>query len=266
MLRRYEGEPGHTVVGDLRLLPQLFSPQLGNSRDVLVLLPQSYEGGTRRYPVLYMHDGQNLFDARTSYAGEWCVDESLAALALQGYEAIVVGIPNSGPDRLAEYSPYHDRHIGGGGNGRRYLDWLVQTLKPRIDGELRTLPDPRHTALIGSSMGGLISLYGFFRHPDVFGLCGAMSPSLWFARTSLFAYINRVPFPHGTVYLDVGTAEGPLTVADAREMHQLLLHKGYRADQNLFYVEDDAGHNEAAWGNRFPHILPLLLPRLTPPS
>jgi hypothetical protein len=97
----------HTVVGDLRVLPQVHSPQLGNERDVLVWLPPSYAQGERRYPVIYMHDGQNLFDAHTGYSGEWGVDETLTALAPEGLEAIVVGLPNAGQARSLEYNPYH---------------------------------------------------------------------------------------------------------------------------------------------------------------
>jgi predicted alpha/beta superfamily hydrolase len=256
----YVGGPGHTVVGDLKVFRQLWSPQLLNQRDVLIWLPPGYNEGEARYPVLYMHDGQNLFDAATSFAGEWGVDETLAALHAQGIAAIVVGVPNVGEGRVQEYSPYRDRRVGGGGRGNEYLDFVVHTLKPLVDASFRTQPERQHTALIGSSMGGLISLYGFFRHGDVFGIAGVMSPSLWFARPSAFEFVRRAPFVPGTIYLDVGTSEGPRTLADAREMRALLRRKGYVEGRNLVYVEEvGAGHNEQAWGSRLYRALPQLL-------
>src|SRR5437763_6494714 len=124
---------GATVVGDVRVLRDLASPQLGNTRDLYVCLPPSHSRGRRRYPVVYMQDGQNLFDEETSYSGEWRVDETMAALAEEGIEAIVVGIENAGDDRLAEYSVAH-------GRGAEYLSFLVETVKPLVDAQFRTEP------------------------------------------------------------------------------------------------------------------------------
>jgi predicted alpha/beta superfamily hydrolase len=175
---------GHTVVGNLKLLTSLKSPQLENQRDILVYLPPSYESESRRYPVLYLHDGQNLFDAATSFAGEWQVDETMEALSEEGLEAVVVGIPNAGAARLDEYSPFHEENYGGG-LGDQYLAFITQAVKPLIDTDYRTLPGREHTGIMGSSMGGLISLYAFFRHPEVFGFAGALSPSFWFAKGAI---------------------------------------------------------------------------------
>src|SRR5205085_774096 len=179
----------HTVVGDLRVLEGVSSPQLGNRRDILVHLPFSYRQGHQRYPVLYMHDGQNLFDEATSFCGEWEVDETMEELRHEGLEAIVVGIPNMGDQRCEEYSPFPNRRFRSV-RGAAYLAFLVETVKPLIDHTFRTLPERDHTGIMGSSMGGLISLYAFFRHPEVFGFAGVMSPSLWFARQSIFAYVR----------------------------------------------------------------------------
>lgn len=246
-------------MGTLKVLPQVYSPQLDLARDVLIYLPRAYGRG-RRFPVIYMHDGQNLFDQATSFAGEWGVDEALEQLAPQGRAAIVVGIPNGGEARIDEYSPYRDRRLGRGGRGKAYLDFVTATLKPLVDQNFHTLPEPRHTGLAGSSMGGLISLYGFFRHPEVFGFCAALSPALWFARAALFAYIRRAPVNPGLLALDVGTQEGPATLADVRQLGELLINKGYRLGQNLLYEEEPgAGHNEAAWAARFARLLPILL-------
>ena len=178
---------GHTVVGNLKVLDSLYSPQLDNQRDIFVYLPPSYASSDRHFPVLYMHDGQNLFDAETSFAGEWQVDESMELLSEEGIEAIVVGIPNAGNDRLDEYSPFAMSNLGGG-KGDSYLEFIVQTLKPLIDVDFRTLPDRENTSILGSSMGGLISLYAFFRYPNIFGAAGAMSPAFWFANLVSLVY------------------------------------------------------------------------------
>ena len=169
------------IVGNIRRLRAVESPQLGNHRDVLVYLPPSYPVSGRHYPTIYMHDGQNLFDAATSYAGEWQVDETMERIAPEGIEAIVIAVPNMGAERIAEYAPFRDERVGGG-RGDAYLAFLVDTLKPDVDRNFRTRRDAEHTGIIGSSMGGLISLYAFLTRPDVFGFAGVMSPSLWFAR------------------------------------------------------------------------------------
>jgi predicted alpha/beta superfamily hydrolase len=263
----------HTVTGNLQVWERLWSPQLHNQRDILVLLPPSYEEDERRYPVLYMHDGQNLFDQVTSFAGEWRVDEAMQALSREGLEAIVVGVPNVGVQRLAEYSPFRDVYHGIG-RGARYLDFLVETVKTKIDADFRTLSDQPHTGIMGSSMGGLISLYGFFSYPDVFGFVGAMSPSLWYAQRAIFPFVREAPYVPGRIYMDVGTREygGDKGEAAAlrrsrrhysavRRMKRILVDKGYRQQHDLLVVEEKwAGHNEPAWSRRLPRALRFLLP------
>src|SRR5688572_17966548 len=161
--------------GSLRVMRQLESPQLGNARDITVYLPPSYSRNDgSRYPVVYMHDGQNLFDPRTSFAGEWNVDGTIDHASSEGIEAIVVGIPNFGAERCNEYSPFDDpKH--GPGKGDAYIAFIVDTLKPIIDADFRTQPGHDATGIAGSSMGGLISLYAMFHRPDVFGFAGVMS-------------------------------------------------------------------------------------------
>ena len=253
-----------TRSGTLKVVRDVHSPELSNSRDILVHLPTSYTEDQRRYPVIYMHDGQNLFDDATSFAGAWHVDEALEALDCEGLDAIVVGIPNLGPKRIDEYSPFVDA-ARRGGSGDRYLRFIIQTLKPLIDREFRTLPDRLHTGVVGSSMGGLISLYAFFRHPDVFGFAGAMSPSLWFANGAIFRTIDELqPLP-GRVYLDAGTGEGPGLLADVRRLRNRLQGKRYQPGLDLRYVEEEgAGHSEAAWGGRLCDALRFLIGRAVP--
>ncbi len=248
-----------TVAGNVQVLKAFHSPELDNERDIAVYLPPGYLGGHKRYPVVYMHDGQNLFDEATSFAGEWQVDETMERWSPRGMEAIIVGIPNAGPKRLDEYSPFVDRR-GMGGDGDAYLDFIVHTLKPRIDADWRTLPGRSHTGTVGSSMGGLISLYALFAHADAFGFVGAMSPSCWFANHAIFRYIRERSYIPGKIYLDMGTSEGRMMVEDARRMRALLRRKGYRSGHDLLYVEEQgAAHNEAAWAGRLGTALHFLL-------
>ncbi len=276
----------HSVVGRLLVAPKITSPQLNNDRHLLVYLPPSYDQTDRRYPVLYMQDGQNLFDHATSYAGEWGVDETMEQLSREEQlEAIVVGIPNQGKERVDEYSPYHDAYLGGG-RGNAYLDFIAHTVKPLIDGSFRTLPGRQQTGLMGSSMGGLISLYGFFRHPDLFGFAGVMSPSLWFARGAIFGTVETAAYHPGKLYLDAGTRElGTHTshashssnghqdgrhrhgafrsrryYASVRRLKRILVRKGYRPVHDLLHIEEKwANHSEAAWGRRLPLALRFFL-------
>jgi predicted alpha/beta superfamily hydrolase len=246
--------PGsHTVSGNLLVLPKLYSPQLNNERDVLVYLPPDYYQSSRPYPVVYMHDGQNLFDSATSFGGqEWGVDETMERLSHEGMPAIVVGLPHMGQDRIIEYNPFA---VQRGGRGERYLSFVTDTLKPLIDRELRTQPDRTSTGLFGSSMGGLISLYGFFLRPDVFGFVGSMSPALWYARQAIYGFVQQAAPVPGRIYLDHGSRENT-----AARMRTLLLDKGYVEGQNLMYVNEAGGeHSESAWARRLPGALRFLL-------
>lgn len=266
---------GHHVSGAIRIAPGVFSPQMGTRRDILVYLPPSYSYGDRRYPVIYMQDGQNLFDNATSYAGEWGVDETMEELGRgEGLEAIIVGIPNAGIHRLDEYSPFKDRRLGGG-RGNDYLGFLIDIIKPQIDHEFRTMPRPKHTGIMGSSMGGLISLYAFFEYSTIFGFAGVMSPSLWFADEAIFDYIDSADYHPGKIYLDAGTREygeshnsGRLHRAAAsrryyasvRRLKAMLVRKGYRPMRDIMHVEEKwAGHSETSWARRLPPAMRFLL-------
>jgi len=262
-----------------RTLENVWSPQRRNRRDVDVYVPGSYRtGGNRRYPVVYMQDGQNLSDPATAFAGTWDLEAALERLAARGLEIIVVGAHHAGEERLEEYSPFPDRRLGGG-EGESYLAFLVDTLKPRIDRLFRTRTNCDETAIFGSSMGALISLYAFFRHPSVFGRAGVMSPSVWFGQGAILDYIAAAKAPGGRVYLDVGMREGAGTLKHARQLARLLVRKGFRRDTRteraasptaerrarraaslLRYVEDPGGgHQEAAWAHRLEGAFDFLL-------
>ena len=263
------------MVGTLKVLEAVQSPELGNARDVFVHLPPSYPDGRRDWPVLYFQDGQNLFDAYSSYAGEWQVDETMTALALERLEAIVVGVANRGRERIDEYSPFYEPGIGGG-KAAAYMQFLVETVKPLVDAEFKTRRERSATGLVGSSLGGLVSLWGLFERPKTFGLVAALSPSVLFARGALNAYLAGQPRVPARIYLDVGTLEGPPGVGGAllarllprpyvsrvRETRRLLLSMGYREGEDLLYVEERGGrHNEAFWSRRLPQALRFLLTR-----
>jgi predicted alpha/beta superfamily hydrolase len=244
-----------------RTLERVWSPQLRNRRVVDVYLPWSYPSGLR-YPVAYMHDGQNLTDPATAFAGTWELDHTIERLAGRGVEAIVVGIHNT-ERRLAEYSPFPDRRHGGG-DADTYLEFVASTLKPRIDRMFRTLPGRDTTAIVGSSMGGLVSLYAYFRFPSVFGRAGVMSPAIWYGQHAVLEFIAAARTPRGRLYLDVGMQEGAGTLRDARRLGRLLVRKGFRrrprAAAALRYVEDPQGrHQEAAWARRLEGALAFLL-------
>lgn len=245
--------------GRLEVIPDVESRELGNRRDILVYLPASYDRSERPYPVIYMHDGQNLFDPTTSFAGEWGIDTALAKAPRKGRRAIIVGIPNAGMDRIREYSPFVDPRIGGG-RGDEYLDWLGETVAPLVDARYRTIRGPEGTGIGGSSLGGLISLYAFFRSPARYGFAAILSPALWFADGEIFRYVEAAGYVRGRIYLDAGTGEGEGTLANARRMRDLLLARGYQRGRDLMWVEEQGGmHNEAAWGRRFRAALPFLL-------
>jgi len=247
------------AAGTLLTVPGVVSSELGNVRDLYLWLPPGYARSGRRYPVLYMHDGQNLFDPRLSYAEPWRVDTAMERAAQRGVEAIVVGIPNMGVDRIDEYSPFVDAKAGGG-KGDRYLDWVIGTVKPLVDGQFRTRPERAFTGMVGSSMGGLITLYAYLRDPAVFGVVGVMSPSLWFAGRSIFSALAASSYVPGRIYLDIGEREGRVALEDARRMRDALAEKGYGLGSELKWVQDPKGrHNEVDWGRRFTSAVTFLL-------
>ncbi len=249
-----------TATANVSVLDTAFAiPQLGRTRRVWIYLPPDYATSGRTYPVLYMHDGQNVFDAATSYAGEWGVDESLDSLHAAGDPGIiVVAVDNGQQLRMNEYSPWrHPRH--GGGEGDAYVDFLAQTLKPWIDGRYRTRPEPESTGIMGSSMGGLISLHAALRHPGVFGRVGVMSPSLWFSDSVYVAARGaRAAGPRPRFYFVSGGLEGPqnqphLVVADQQRMVDTLAAAGWRVGTEIHAAApDDGRHSEWFWRREFP--------------
>ena len=236
----------------------VWSPQFRNRRGVDVYLPDSYAEGRRRYPTVYMQDGQNLSDPSIAFGGNtWRLEDGLKWLAQRGVEPIVIGIHNT-EGRLSEYSPFPDAKHGGG-DADRYMRFLLDTVKPRIDSAYRTRKDRDSTVIAGSSMGGLLGLYAFFRRPSPFGRALVMSPSVWFGGKEILSFVERARTTRGRLYVDSGTAEGADTLENARALNRVLRRKGYRRD-SLWYLESEgAKHAESDWAWRWPQALEFLL-------
>ena len=259
-------ERQHTLTGTFRTIEDFRSQFLPSARKVLVYLPPGYERDTsRRYPVLYLHDGQNLFDGATSFiAGkEWRVDETAEQLITSGAvePLIIVGIYNTGEQRMAEYTQTPDPKYGGG-QADLYGRLLVEELKPRIDAEYRTRPDAASTGLGGSSLGGLVSLYLGLKHPNVFGRLAVVSPSVWWSNRAILKTVADLRAKTGQrIWVDIGTKEGKEATADTRRLRDALTAEGWRIGRDLKYLEArGAEHNEAAWAARFGEILRFLYP------
>jgi pullulanase len=237
------------------------APFLGGRR-AWVYLPPGYAAAGTRYPVLYMHDGQNLFDVRTSFAGEWRVDEACEALIASGElrPLIVVGIENGGAARLNEYTPWPDPGYGGG-QADAYLAALRDHLVPEVDRRYRTLSGPAHRFMAGSSLGGLVSLYAGLAYGDTWTRVAALSPSLWWSDRAMLDWSEgRLRGPLARVYQDMGTSEGSTQyVQDLRDMRARLIAMGFAVNLDLLHVEA-AGHthSEAFWAQRTPAMLQFL--------
>lgn len=243
-----------TATANVSIMNTSFAiPQLGSTRRVWLYLPNDYATSARRYPVLYLQDGQNIFDARTAFAGEWGVDETLSQLQASGQDVtgcIVVAVDN-GPNRLDEYSPWNNPQYGGG-QGDLYVDFLAQTLKPYIDANYRTLPGRENTGIAGSSMGALIATYAAVRYPAVYGKVGALSPAYWFARQPLMQYLQQHPAnPDTRFYFVSGTTESASMVADMSAVRDSLQRHGVPAANLNFNTRTDGQHAEWFWRREF---------------
>jgi len=258
----------HTLTGNFRFHRAFPSRFLKNTRDVIVYLPVGYDSDRmRRYPVMYLHDGQNVFDAETAFGGnEWGVDEAAEELTRKGEiePLIIVGIYNTGLNRIAEYTHVKSAR-GQGGKARAYGKTLVGELKPMIDREYRTLTDAANTGLGGSSLGGLVTLYLGLAYPQVFGKLMVMSPSIWWNNCDILKHVRKLRKKTAQkIWLDTGTCEGQnpsKCVKDAEDLFALFQAKGWQLGRDIQFLEDEgAGHNEKAWGYRIRNALKFLFP------
>jgi predicted alpha/beta superfamily hydrolase len=250
-------------------LHSVFLPE-PEHRQVSVYLPEAYFAEpTRRFPVFYLHDGQNLIDPRTSFipGRTWRVSSTTDRMTAEECiePIILVGVANTGVRRMPEYTPTRDFRLGGG-DGPLYARLLIEELKPCIDRTFRTLAGPADTALGGSSLGGLISLFLGLTHPDCFGKLAVLSPSIWWNHRAILPLVSKLKEKLPLrIWLDIGTGEGMRHVRDAELLHRLLLQKGWRdeagPDQDLkLLIVPGAVHDEDAWAARFDQVLAFLFP------
>jgi predicted alpha/beta superfamily hydrolase len=273
-----EGQPplerSHSLTGDIRTHADFSSRFLNKPHTVLVYLPPGYdapENISRRYSILYMHDGQNIFDGATSFipGKEWQVDETAERLIRDGQiePVIIVAVYNGGVDRAHEYTPIRDPKFNGGmgGGADDYGRFLVEELKPFIDKTYRTRKEAEHTGLGGSSFGGLVTLHLGLRYPTVFGCLAVLSPSVWWGQRYLLHAVNGIKKkPSLKIWVDIGTKEGGKALEDARALRDALIGQGWSLEKDLTYREaEGAVHDEAAWAQRVEPILRFLYPLLS---
>lgn len=245
------------------------SKYLRTRHDLIVYTPPGFAGDkSMRHPVLYLQDGQNLFDPSTAFGGQdWAVHTTADALIAAGEiePVIVVGIANAGDFRIDEYTPSKDRRLNSGGKAWRYGRMLVEDLKPFVDSHYPTIADSEHTGLGGSSLGGLVSLYIGLQQPEVFGKLAILSPSVWWGNRSIIDTVLGLDTDRrARIWLDIGTNEGDnprKIVEDIRILRNALVKKGWREGVDLNYLEaEGAEHNELAWRNRMSSVLRFLFP------
>jgi predicted alpha/beta superfamily hydrolase len=261
----------HTLTGNIQSHPDFPSAILRNKRDVLVYLPPGYRRSrSRRYPVLYLQDGQNMFDAATAFGGhEWGADETAQRLVQQNLldPLIIVAVANVGEDRIHEYAPTRGRIEEGKrkrskGLLRSYGRFLIEELKPFIDRTYRTLPEPEYTGLGGSSLGGLATICLGLWFPNVFRRLAVMSASIWWDDCVLYRMVEEIDEearPPLKIWLDTGTNEPGWE--RARVLRDGLVDKGWRLYDDLHYFEaEGADHSEGAWAHRLDAVLRFLYP------
>lgn len=226
----------------------ILAPQLDTLKTIWMYLPKDYHDSKMRYPIIYMHDAQNLFDTETSFAGEWQVDEYLDSLNTN--KSIIVGIEHGNEKRIEELTPYpHETY--GGGKGDAYLNFIKNTLKPHIDESFRTKADAEYTTLFGSSLGGLLSFYGVLKYPETFGKAGVFSPAFWI-NPEIFDVVKTTSISKDIkFYFLAGTNEGESMIPKLEDMLSLLKSKGVKKHQIESRIIDGGEHNENFWAQHF---------------
>lgn len=224
------------------------APQLSTSKKIWMYLPENYSKNIqKKYSVIYMQDAQNLFDAKTSYSGEWNVDEKLDSLKAQ---VIVVGIEHGNEKRIDELTPFKNEKYGGG-NADNYLEFIVKTLKPHIDKNYRTKTKAKNTIIFGSSLGGLVSNYGALKYPEVFGKAGVFSPSFWFS-PEIYTFTEKQSKIKTKIYFLCGDKESDDMVKDLTKMKRLLDTKRcYCLHLDKTKIVKGGEHNEKLWRDHF---------------
>jgi predicted alpha/beta superfamily hydrolase len=255
---RFPAKPKESTASkNVRVVDTAFYiPQLKRTRKIWIYLPENYHGSSQSFPVLYMQDGQNVFDDATSFAGEWGVDDYLDSVYETVTPSIVVAIENGGPKRMYEYNPYDTKKFGKG-EGKLFADFIVKTLKPFIDKNYRTRKDKASTAIAGSSMGGLISLYTLLQYPRVFGGAGIFSPSLWIAPKIFDEIKTKAARLNSKIYFYVGKQEDEEMVVNLLKAVEWI--NRYSKSKITAVIREDGRHNEATWRREFPFFYEWLV-------
>jgi len=240
----------NTASKNVHIVDTAFSiPQLNRTRRVWIYLPPDYTTSRKRYPVLYMHDGQNVFDDLTSFAGEWGVDETLDSIGNHSGEMIVVAVDHGGAKRINEYCPY-DIEKYGKGEGGEYVDFLVKTLKPFIDKTYRTEKTKKNTFIAGSSMGGLISMYALLKYPRIFGGAGIFSPAFWVGPKIFEDIKTKGAKVNSRIYFYCGEQEGETMMPDTEKAFSEM--RRVSRSRMVCVIRPDGKHSEWVWKEEFP--------------
>ncbi|MCK0123445.1 alpha/beta hydrolase-fold protein [Gelidibacter sp. F2691] len=247
--------------GQHTLSPQVYkftieAPQLGTEKQIWIYLPKDYSENSAHYPTMYMHDAQNLFDAATSYAGEWEIDEYLDAKA--SMSAIIIGVEHGNAQRMNELTPYANQNYGGG-HADAYLEFIIHTLKPHIDSTYRTLEKAESTSIFGSSLGGLLSFYAILKYPEVFGSAGVFSGSFWFNPEIFELVASSQVSKNSRFYFLAGSAESDTMVPYQEKMVGLLLEKEVPQHHLKNITIKGGQHNETLWRENFPQAYTWLM-------
>lgn len=241
-----------TAAENVHTIENFYIPELNTSRRIWVYLPPDYATSNRDYPVLYMHDAQNVFDLYSSFSGEWRVDESLNAMFAEGDAGvIVIGVENGGGSRIDEYTPWPNAQYGGG-EGAKYAAFLVNTLKPYVDSNYRTRPEREATGIMGSSLGGLITMYTAMEYQEVFSKAGVFSPSFWWSDEAYQHVRNEGKRANMKIYFLAGEQESESMVLDMQAMYNVMREIGFSESELFFRTHPDGQHSEGYWAREFP--------------
>lgn len=249
-----------TVSKNVHLVQESFKMEtMGKERTIYIYLPENYKNAQEQYPVLYMHDGQNLFDQSRSYSGEWEVDETMDKLGQnEDLQLIVVGIDNGGMDRIDEYSPWTLKNHPSKQEGDAYIKFITQNLKPYIDQNYRTLSDKENTGIMGSSLGGLISFYAALQYPEIFGRAGIFSPSFELVSESNSFAVQHGKIEGSKIYFLSGDSESEHMVSRMEETMELMINSGFPVNNIKSKIVKDGQHNEKLWREGFENAVKWL--------
>lgn len=252
--------PISTASGNVRILTEsFFMPELNKNRRIWIYLPSTYIHSSKKYPVIYMQDGQNLFDDQVAYSGEWGIDETLNQLSKERkLDFIVIGIDNGGTDRMSEYSPWDLAKYDVNAQGEAYVKFIINTLKPYVDKRYRTLSNKTNTVIAGSSLGGLISHYAALKHPEIFGKSVVFSPSFQLFPECFDFAENHAGIQNSKMYLMAGDQESKNMVDKMNQMIKTMENAGFPETNIKSKVVIGGAHNESLWKDQFEEAITWL--------